>query len=128
MRMGSTADYPLATGVNLSGGVSAGFTYWNNSEHEIVFEHSAHSAIPPASLYSPESIWFVNFRNTDPQNGFHDPEDAGEGTTTEYGLPDVYDGSLPLYSFHTYKFVWEPGRINFYIDGVWKKEHVTNVP
>ena len=115
MRMGSTANDPIATGVNLSGGVSAGLTYWNNSEHEIVFEHSAHTATPPS--LSPESIWFVNFHNTDPQNGNHDPEAAGEGTTTEHGLlpiGNVYN------QFHRYRFVWEPGtpygRISFYID------------
>ena len=122
MRMGSTAQNdPFATGVNLSGGVSAGFTYYRNSEHEIVFEHSAHSAVTDGNgLYAPESIWFVNFHNLDPEAD-RDPLPE-EGTATEQELPDVYEQS------HHYKFVWGPGRITFYIDGVEKKVHDTNVP
>jgi len=96
--------------------VSAGFSYWNNSQHEIVFEHSAAPAGPP------ESIWFVNFRNTDPGNPLHDPEAAGNGTVTQHPLADVYD------AFHHYKFVWIPGSIKFYIDNALITEHTSNVP
>jgi beta-glucanase (GH16 family) len=123
MRMGSRTNGPSSTGVNISGGVSAGLTYANNSEHEIVFEHSAHSSLASGNgVSAPESIWFVNFHNTDPANPLHDPETAGEGTVTEHGLSDVYS------EFHRYKFIWEPGKITYYIDGVVQAVHTTNVP
>lgn len=116
MRMGSTATNPSGSGINVSGGVSAGLTFWNNSETEIVFEHSAAASGPP------ENIWFVNFHNSDPSNGAHDPELAGEGTVTKDPLADVYE------TIHHYKFVWEPGKITFYVDGVEQAMHDTNVP
>jgi len=130
MRMGSQTNGPSSTGVNLSGGVSAGLTFWNNSQNEIVFEHSAHTATPPS--LSPKSIWFVNFLNKDPAN--RDPIECDtqdppsptncEGTVTEYGLEDVYN------NFHVYRFVWAPGSITFYVDDMVnpKKVHTTNVP
>ncbi len=30
--------------------------------------------------------------------------------------------------FHTYKFIWKEGKITFYVDGVEKATHTTNVP
>lgn len=140
MRMGSETNGPSSTGFNRSGGVSAGLTFWNDSENEIVFEHSAHTGLPPST--APESIWFVNFHNLDPANrGPIECESQNppvptncEGTVTEHGL-------LPpgnVYSqFHHYKFVWEPGSIKFYIDPDPldpdpdpnpKAVHTTNVP
>jgi hypothetical protein len=110
MRMSSSTNGPSSTGTNVSGAVSAGFTYINNSEHEIAIEHSA---------ASPESIWFVNFHNQDPLN--RDPLPSEE-TNTQHPLPDVYN------EFHHYKFVWQPGSITFYIDGQEITEHTTNVP
>ena len=76
MRMGSVTNGPAGTGANISGGVSAGFTFWNNSEHEIAFEHSA----APANA---DDIFFVNFHNQDSLN--RDPLES-EGTVTIHDL------------------------------------------
>jgi beta-glucanase (GH16 family) len=123
MRMSSSTNGPSSTGVNVSGGVSAGFTFANNSEHEIAFEHSAHaSQVHGHGTSAPDSIWLVNFHNTDPNNPNHDPEVAGEGTETEHPLPDVFN------EFHHYKFIWKPGSIRFFIDNQEITEHTTNVP
>ena len=122
MRMGSSANDPLATGTIPSGGVSSGLTYWSNSQTEIVFEHSAHSAaLYGNGTWAPESIWFVNFHNLDPTR---DPL-VTEGTVEEHQL-------LPLGNvyneFHDYKFVWTSVSITFYIDGVLSALHTSNVP
>jgi beta-glucanase (GH16 family) len=123
MRMGSDDSTPNdGGGNNVSGGVSAGFTYWNNSIHEIVFEHSAHSGADNPNLpAAPESILFVNFHNIDPTT---DPVES-EGTVTEQPLSP--EGTV-YNDFMTYKFVWEPGLIRFYIDDVLFATHTTNVP
>ena len=110
MRMSSLTNGPSSTGTNVSGAVSAGFTFINNSENEIAIEHSA---------ASPESIWFVNFHNQDPFN--RDPLPSEE-TNTEHPLADVFN------AFHHYKFIWRPGSIRFFIDGQEITEHTTNVP
>ena len=109
MRFGSTANDPIATGVNLSGGVSAGFTFANNSEHEIAFEHSAHTA-PPHGTSAPEAAWFVSWHNSAPQDNGHDPEAAMEFAETEHPFDEAYT------HVHTYMYFWEPGKVTFYID------------
>ncbi len=109
MRMSSTAGAPTAYGEPVSGSVSAGFLYVNNSQTEIDFEFSA---------LEPDTLWLVNWLNPNPQQ---DPTGADE----------TYTGVSPFDSttgFHNYKFVWERRKITFYIDGVQKAVHTTNVP
>ncbi len=109
MKMSSEAICPTCIGLVDSGSVSAGFLYVNNSQTEIDFEFSA---------LTPDSLWLVNWLNPNPRQ---DPTSANE----------TFDQVTPFDStsgFHTYTFVWSPGKISYYIDGIWKADHTTNVP
>ncbi len=112
MRMSSTAATPNGSGGPTSGSVSAGFNYVNNSETEIDFEFSGLDF---------DTLYMVNWNNPDPTQ---DPTEFDEKYSTLYPL-DVSD------TFHTYKFVWEPGKISFYVDDdppVVHTEHVPSAP
>lgn len=109
MRMSSSAICPTCVGAAYSGSVSAGFLYVNNSQTEIDFEFTA---------TTPQSIWLVNWLNPNPAT---DPTSANE-QYTQASLPSVTD------QFHTYSFVWAPGSITYYIDGVLADTHTSNVP
>lgn len=109
MRMSSTATSPLGTGSGVSGSVSAGFIYVNNSETEIDQEFAGHK---------PETLFVTSWLNPDPST---DPT-ANDVTTVE----------LPAFGINsesrTYKFVWEPGRVTFYVNDVPQATLITNVP
>lgn|SRR5574340_875943 len=109
MKMSSTGICPTCVGPPVSGSVSAGFLYVNNSQTEIDFEFSANWA---------NTLWLVNWLNPNPKL---DPTASNE-TYTPWSPFDSTSG------FHTYKFVWSPGKISFYIDGIWIADHTTNVP
>jgi endo-1,3-1,4-beta-glycanase ExoK len=109
MRMSSTSSTPTGYGEADSGSVSAGFEYVNNSQTEIDFEFSA---------LSPDTLYMVNWLNPRPRL---DPTPADQ----------TFDALYPFTvstEFHDYKFVWEPSRITFYVDGVQEAVHTTNVP
>ena len=109
VRMSSTSASPDGAGSSVSGSVSAGFNYINNSETEIDFEFSGHL---------PGWLWMVNWRNTDPATG---PFESQE-TYSSAPISDITS------AFHTYKFVWERKRVRFYVDNVFQTSHVHNVP
>jgi len=117
MRMSSTSDTPLGPGSPLPGSVSAGFIYVNNSETEIDFEFSGHF-LQDADPANDETLYMVNWHNADPSR---DPKGSETTVHTEtvIGLNQ---------RFYTYKFVWEEGRITFYVDGDEQITHTTNVP
>ena len=109
MRMSSTAASPTAAGTPVSGSVSAGFNYVNNSQTEIDFEFSALDLT---------TLWLVNWLNPTPSSG-----------PTEYN--ETYTALTPFDStsaFHTYTFVWQPGQITYYIDNNVQGTHISNVP
>ena len=60
----------------------------------------------------------VNWLNPNPQS---DPTEADETFDTLYPF-------TVSTAFHDYKFVWQPGQIDFYADGYHKFSHTTNVP
>lgn len=93
----------------VSGSVSAGFNYINNSETEIDFEFSGHD---------PGYLWMVNWHNTRPRRG---PFESQRDFST-VSVPDIST------AYHTYKFVWEPGKVTYYVDDVPITNHVNNVP
>jgi beta-glucanase (GH16 family) len=97
MRMSSTATDPNGDGPPVSGSVSAGFIYVNNSETEIDFEFSGLDF---------DTLYMVNWNNPTPNSG----PTLGDRDYKATALPDLTD------TFHTYKFVWEPGKISYYID------------
>ena len=110
VRMSTTSASPSdPTGGPVTGSVSAGFNYVNNSETEIDFEFSAKD---------PQTLWMVNWLNTNPAA---DP--IGQHETASYLQP--FDSTS---YFRQYKYVWEPGKITFYVDGVQKAVHTTDVP
>jgi len=109
VRMSSTATTPDGLGGPTSGSVSAGFNYVNNSETEIDFEFSGLDF---------DVLYMVNWKNPDPTR---DPTEFDRQYSTLNPL-DVSD------SFHTYRFVWEPTQISFYVDGTLKKVHTEHVP
>lgn len=109
MRMSSTATSPTGEGTPVSGSVSAGFIYVNNSQTEVDFEFSAGLA---------GTLYCVSWYNTDPSTGPY----GFQETYTTVSLLDISD------QFHTYKFVWEPGRITYYVDGIQQAVHTTDVP
>ena len=122
VRMSSTATTALGNGVPKSGGVSAAFNYVNNSETEIDFEFSGHvlaGASPPNQpTLNDETLYMVNWNNVTPADGPYDSEHF----ETSAVVSGVTSG------FHTYKFIWKPGEIYFYIDDVLKAYHTNNVP
>ena len=110
VRMSSTQSNPTdASGFPVSGSVSAGFNYVNNSQTEIDFEFSAKD---------PDTLWMVNWLNTNPQR---DPTSQHE----TYSYEQPFDSTS---GFHEYKYVWEPGKITFFIDGELQATHTTDVP
>ena len=109
MKMSSSAICPACQGTAVSGSVSAGFVYVNNSQTEIDVEFSG---------ATPSTLWLVNWLNPTPQN---DPTSADE-TYTPLSPFNSTNG------FHKYKVVWSPGSIAYYIDGILFAHHTTNVP
>ncbi len=109
MRMSSTAATPTGAGQAVSGSVSAGFNYVNNSQTEIDFEFGAHL---------PETLYMVNWFNTDPSTGPF-------GSQEEYSAENIPGLNS---QFMTFKFLWEPGRILFYVNDQLKAVHTSNVP
>ena len=107
--MSSTASTPTGQGDSVSGSVSAGFLYVNNSQTEIDFEFSA---------LSPQTLYMVNWLNPDPSS---DPTSADENYSFIYPFPVSTQ-------FHTYQFVWQPGMITYYVDGIERAVSTTNVP
>lgn len=111
MRMSSTAACADSScpGQAVSGSVSAGFIYINNSQTEIDFEFEGQD---------PTSVHMVNWLNVNPDD---DPSDAAK---TSYELKP-FD---PIAGQHAYKFIWTEGKISYYVDGKLIVEQTTNVP
>ena len=110
MRMSSTDTSPgNPGGLPISGSVSAGFNYDNNSQTEIDLEFGAHA---------PGVLYMVNWKNPDPSQ---DPKQE-HSTYSTWPYDDLNN------SFKTYKFVWTKNRISFYVDGEFRATHRTNVP
>ncbi len=106
MQMSSTATSPSPpapsdSGYPVSGSVSAGFIYVNNSQTEIDFEFSGQS---------PNTLFVTNWKTI--------------SNSTSYAVPYfAISGEV-----HTYKFVWSRKSISYYVDGVLEAVSNTNVP
>jgi beta-glucanase (GH16 family) len=120
MRLTSTATSPTNEGTcqaqTLSGSVAAGFVYVNNSETEIDIEYAGHR---------PDLLFLANWRNTNPSS---DPQPDQSTFTAVLDSAALPQGQSWCSDFRTYKFVWEPARITFYIDDQRQAEHTTTVP
>ena len=114
-RMSSTSETPTGKGVPLSGGVSAGFIYVNNSETEIDFEQAyADDGFGSSRLW----LYMANWRNLKPWYTAL-PADP---YLDDPNRPPPYAG------FKLYRFVWARNYIDFYVDGELLATHTTNVP
>lgn len=98
----STATTPAGTGSATSGQISSGFNFVNNSQTEIDFE--IEGQFP--NLIE-QTTWFTTATNQE----------------TNYSAP-----FLPEQGIHDYKFVWNPGIVQFFVDGVLSATHTNNVP
>lgn len=95
-----TFEFRAAVDPVESGQVASGFLFYDNSETEIDVELTGNL---------PQTVWFTNYS----------------------GLANKQYSEIPGHAqaaFHTYKFVWQPGKIAFYIDGVLVTTHTEHVP
>ena len=101
MRASSTSATPNGPGSVVSGQISSGFIFVNNSQTEIDFEiEGQHS----------DTLWMTNWL-----------------TTSQKQYSSVFVAA-PDQSFHRYRFVWAPGKIDFYTDDVLVSTHTSNIP
>lgn len=110
MRMASESPTPYGTGHAQSGTVSSAFLYFKNSQTEMDTEF----------LGNKNSLWTTNWHNI---NFDKQPEYTPNVRTTD----EIPNASLAT-EFHTYKLVWQPDSVKWYIDGVLVTSHSTNVP
>jgi endo-1,3-1,4-beta-glycanase ExoK len=101
MRASSTSSTPTGAGNVVSGQISSGFSFVNNSQTEIDFEIEGQR---------PSTIWMTNWQTTSKK----------QYSSVILAAPDA--------AFHRYKFVWAPGRIDFYLDNALVSTHTSNVP
>lgn len=101
MRMASTAATATAVGSTVSGSDSSIFSYINNSESEIDTEFCGNTP------------GLINYTNWDTL------------AKNQWSGPTIANLAA---GFHTYKMVWTPGQIQWYIDGVLLATHTQNVP
>lgn len=111
MRMSSTATAPTGSGVPVSGSISAGFSYVNNSQTEIDFEQARVKDSAGALN------WWLYMANWANRRLWHSAVLANS-------LPPN-----PTYAeFKAYKFVWTKNYIDFYVNGSLLATHTTYVP
>ena len=101
MRASSNSATPTGLGTGVSGQISAGFIFVNNSQTEIDFEIEGQN---------PNTVWMTNWISTSQK----------QYSSVFLAAPDA--------SFHHYRFVWSPGRVDYYLDGVLVSTHTSNVP
>lgn len=109
VRMSSISSDPKTPGKMVSGQISALFNFINNSETEIDFEVEGQY---------PEQIEMVTWKNPD-TSGFPTEDDRMYTFRTFRGAES---------SFHTYKFVWTPKEITYFIDDTLVAHHTDHVP
>jgi beta-glucanase (GH16 family) len=100
-RAASTSSTPNGAGSAVSGSVFDVFNFINDSETEIDFEYQGQS---------PSTLEMTNYSTIS----------HSQSTTTP--VPGA-DGN-----FHEYKYVWSPGKVDFYVDGVKVSTHTEHVP
>ncbi len=100
-RAASTSPTPRGTGSAVSGTVTDVFNFINDSQTEIDFEYQGQS---------PSVLEMTNY-STVPRS---------QSTTAPVPGADS--------SFHEYKYVWSPGKIEFYVDGTMVSTHTEHIP
>jgi len=100
-RAASTSATPHGAGSAVSGTVTDVFSFINDSETEIDFEYQGQT---------PSTLEMTNYST------------VARSHSTSASVPAA-DGS-----FREYKFIWSPGRIEFYVDGTMVSTHTEHVP
>jgi hypothetical protein len=103
MRASSTSSTPTGSGVAVSGQISSGFIFVNNSQTEI--------DNPEIEGQNPGTLWWTSWTSVNTKQ------------YTETQAPFA-----PEQGFHSYKCVWTKSSIQFYADGVLVSTHTGVVP
>lgn len=112
-RMGSTSSSPHGAGGSVSGGVSSTFLISNNNGGSTGYvEIDAPECEGDHATWAEYDIWWngnASGDNAQPSGtSFHS---QGAGSDTYLIIPDMVS------AFHYYGFVWQAGRLDFYLDG-----------
>jgi Glycosyl hydrolases family 16/IPT/TIG domain len=103
IRASSTSSTPTGSGVAVSGQISSGFVFVNNSQSEI--------DSPEIEGQNPGTLWWTTWTSA---------------TTKQYTSTQA--AFAPEAGFHSYKCLWTSTSINFYVDGVLVSTHTGVVP
>ena len=103
MRASSTSSTPNGSGYTVSGQISSGFIYVNNSQTEI--------DSPEIEGQNPGTLWWTSWISVNTK----------QYTSTQAPF-------APENGFHSYKCVWTSTSIKFYVDGVLVSTHTGVVP
>ena len=103
MRASSTSSTPTGSGVAVSGQISSGFIFVNNSQTEI--------DSPEIEGQNPGTLWWTSWTSVN---------------TKQY--TETQASFAPEQGFHSYKCVWTSTSIKFYVDGVLVATHTGVVP
>jgi Glycosyl hydrolases family 16/IPT/TIG domain len=103
MRASSTSSTPNGSGYTVSGQISSGFIYVNNSQTEI--------DSPEIEGQNPGTLWWTSWTS----------ESTKQYTSTQAPF-------APENGFHSYKCVWTRTSIKFYVDGALVSTHTGVVP
>jgi hypothetical protein len=103
MRASSTSSTPTGSGVAVSGQISSGFIFVNNSQTEI--------DSPEIEGQNPGTLWWTSWTSVNTK----------QYTKTQAPF-------APEQGFHSYKCLWTSTSIKFYVDGVLLTTHTGVVP
>ncbi|MBV8050240.1 MAG: glycoside hydrolase family 16 protein [Acidobacteriaceae bacterium] len=103
LRASSTSSTPTGSGVAVSGQISSGFIFVNNSQTEI--------DTPEIEGQNPGTLWWTSWLGLSKK----------QWTETQATF-------APEKGFHTYKCVWTSSAIKFYVDGILVSTHTGVVP
>jgi endo-1,3-1,4-beta-glycanase ExoK len=103
MRASSTSSTPTGSGVAVSGQISSGFVFVNNSQTEI--------DNPEIEGQNPGTLWWTSWLGVSKK----------QYTSTQAPF-------FPEKGFHSYKCVWTRTGIKFYVDNVLVSSHTGVVP
>src|ERR1700730_4590553 len=101
MRAASTSVLPTGAGSAVSGTVTDVFDYIDSSQTEIDFEYEGHL---------PSTLEMTNYST------------ASNSQSTSTTVPGADT------TFHEYKFVWSPAKIEFYVDVTLVSTHTQHIP
>ncbi len=109
MRMSSSSKDPKIAGKTVPGQISAGFNFINDSQTEIDFEVEGQY---------PDQLEMTTWKNPD---------------TTKFPTADDRIYTFKQIAglgaeFHTYKYIWEPKRVRYYVNNILVADHKEHIP